>query len=84
MTNKAFELIKRSLRTGSPHSTSLEFVHRHMLNKCDECDGFNVYWDCGGTAISDQRLHVQSEELERRICLVDGRRGIDCPVNLYG
>ena len=65
-------------------STSLEFAHPDMLNKSDECDGFDVHRYCGSADVPDQRVRVQSEELERRPIVAVDRGGAHRTLDLHG
>lgn len=49
-----------------------------------ECDGLDVYRDCGRADISDQRLRVQPAKLERRPVMAAGWCGSDRALDLYG
>lgn len=55
-----------------------------MLNRDDECKWLDVYRYCRGARVSDQRLRVQSEKLERRFLVAAGWYRINRDVDLHG
>lgn len=65
-------------------STSLEFVPLGMLHKDDECQWLDVHRHGGRVDIPDQRVCLQSTELEGRPNMAGDRRGTHRTLNLYG